>query len=142
MPKKSRKLSSSPRKMIRKPDKQSKRELQFREMPSSLRKSSKALPIRPLGSAITMGTPTSNLIPISGLLATLAVHDGNCGVNVGAGAAYFEEGGGAQGGELFGHGIQAASALARCPRSKFSISASKNASSKLCAAFSRGSQCV
>ena len=37
---------------------------------------------------------------------------------------------------------QAASALARCPRSKFSISASKNASSKLCAAFNLGSQCV
>ena len=37
---------------------------------------------------------------------------------------------------------QAASALARCPRSRFSISASKNASSKLCAAFSLGSQWV
>jgi hypothetical protein len=40
------------------------------------------------------------------------------------------------------HGRQAASALARCPRSRFSISASKNASSKLCAAFNRGSQWV
>ena len=39
-------------------------------------------------------------------------------------------------------GDQAASALARCPRSKFSISASRNASSRLCAAFNLGSQCV